>query len=226
MHFAGGVDPADVLFVLDHYNTGSIPTLLRRYGFKDVQGSGGNPSAKKVILPRIVPVLHPLLTQNFVNGLKFNHSIMDKVVLVSRAGGDGTKAMRLVNNQGDVEDLLQKKYGESFVVFRPAQSGIDEAIQLFQCARMVIGSHGGAMYHALWASREAKVVELIPVGGGGEYPMQGGTGSIPPFAHLAIYTNSYMNGQPFYRWYEVGGGINYDINIAKFAEWIDKIDLN
>jgi hypothetical protein len=204
MQFASGLDPSDVVFVLDGWNTDSIPDLLRRYGFKDVRSNNRAMTAKKVILPKIVPVLHPLLTQNFVDRLNLNHKVIDKVVLVSRTEADSTKRMRLVNNQGDLEKMLRQKYGDAFVVFHASGYGIREAIKLFETARLIIGSHGGAMYHALWADRTAKVIELMPLDGNGAYPTQGSLWNMPPFAHLAIYTNSLMNGQPFYRWYEIG----------------------
>jgi capsular polysaccharide biosynthesis protein len=69
--------------------------------------------------------------------------------------------------------MLKDTYGDHFRVFRAQQRGIEQAIELFERARLVIGSRGGALYHALWASRTAKVVELIPVGRNGEYAGQG-----------------------------------------------------
>jgi capsular polysaccharide biosynthesis protein len=225
MQFATGIDPSQVTFILDSWQTEAIPRLLRRYGFKDVKVRSDEVSAKTLILPKIVPVLHPALTQNFINRLALNHSVMDRVVLVSRKWGDASKPLRLINNQDAVEEMLKRRYGDDFRLFRASAGGIDGAIDLFQSAKLIIGSHGGAMYNALWANRQAKVVELMPVSRGGDYPGQGTVYNTPPFAHLAIYTNSFMNAQQFFRWYEARGAINFDVDIPRFEAWLDRIGV-
>jgi capsular polysaccharide biosynthesis protein len=226
MQFASGIDPSTVTFVLDGWSSDAIPHLLKRYGFKDVIDRAHPVSARQVILPHIVPVIHPLLTQGFIDRLALNHSVMDKVILVSRGSDDGTKQSRIVNNQGDLAKRLSETYGDKFVLFRAHGTSTADAVALFQQAAIVIGSHGGAMYHALWASRQALIVELMPIGGGGEYPWQGSLSSMPPFAHLAIYTNSMMNGQRFFRWYEIGVDINFNVNVDKFMLWLENISTS
>jgi hypothetical protein len=120
--------------------------------------------------------------------------------------------------------MLHQKYGERFVTFQAEQHEINATIKLFENARMIIGSHGGAMYNALWASRRSKVIELMPVRADGRYFRQRGYDTMPPFAHLAIYTNSVMNGQPFYRWYEATRSFNYNVNVRLFAAWLKAVE--
>jgi capsular polysaccharide biosynthesis protein len=98
-----------------------------------------------------------------------------------------------------------------------------QAIALFERAELVIGSHGGAMYNALWASRMAKVVEILPINDLGGYPDQGAPQSAPQWAHLAFHTNSMMNFQRYYRYYETSQHINYNMQVDKFMEWLKAV---
>jgi capsular polysaccharide biosynthesis protein len=223
MQFASGVDPHTVTFVLERWTTNAIPHLLERYGFRAVKARGGTISAKKIVLPKIVPVIHPLFTQNFLDRLQLDHSRQDKVILVSRTYSDQTKQKRLILNQKALEARLKIMFGRHFVVFHAGAKSINESIRIFERAKMVIGSHGGAMYNALWASQNAQIVEIMPVEYSGAYPEQYALAYMPPFAHLAIYTNSMMNRQKFYRWYEVGVEINYHVKIDRFVEWLEHI---
>jgi hypothetical protein len=225
MQFATDIDPSEVTFVLDTWNSDSIPYLLRRYGMKEVVRYERGISAHKIILPRIVPVIHTYLTQNFIDRLDLRHDRMSKVVLVSRTAQDGVKQSRIIDNQHALEEELRAQFGDAFVVLKTKEVSIENAIALVQQAVMVIGSHGGGMYHALWASRKAVVVELMPICQYGTYPMQGQVSRMPPFAHLAIYTNSMMNGQKFYRWYEVACEANYKVTVAELVKWLGRIDL-
>jgi hypothetical protein len=150
---------------------------------------------------------------------------MSKVILVSRSKADATKQSRMIVNQNDLVAALTEKFGERFELFRPSSHSIEAATELFEQAVLVIGSHGGGMYHALWAHRSAVGVEIMPVNGDGAYPEQGALSSMPPFAHLAIYTNSMMNGQRFYRWYQISRELNYRVNVSGFMNWLKGIDL-
>jgi hypothetical protein len=127
-------------------------------------------------------------------------------------------------NQNDLEERLSEIYGNEFVVFHAGLWKEEEEIELFQRAKLVIGAHGGAMYHAMWASENAKIVELMPVQENGKYPGMPGLEAPPPFAHLAIYTNAMMIGQRFYRWYEISGELNFRVRIEEFVEWLKGVE--
>ena len=218
-----GFDVSKVSFFLDGWRTEAIPALLKRLGFKEVLRfkKDLHISAETLLLPRICPVIHPILTHAFIDRLKFTDGKGDKVILISRTSGDGTKASRLVKNQGALAERLRQTYGDRFVLFRAKGTKLDDAIKLFSMASIVIGSHGGAMYNALWAPRSTKVIELVPSTTDGRYPGQGAFNSRKlPFAHLAIYTNCVMNGQDFFRYYEPGVPINFNITIDRFMNWM------
>jgi capsular polysaccharide biosynthesis protein len=210
---------------MDKWASESIPYYLTRHGFKSILSREQHICARTLILPRIVPVVHPLLTRNFLDHIGLIHTIQDRVVLVSRTEGDGTRDSRLILNQNDLERRLREIYGAQFAVFHAGPGKEEEAIALFQRARIVIGSHGGAMYHAMWASKRAKVVELMAVQEDGRYPGMPVLDGPPPFAHLAIYTNAMMIGQRFYRWYEFSQDDNFEVRIDEFVAWLARVDL-
>jgi hypothetical protein len=226
MEFATGLDPSQITFAMDKWASESIPYYLTRHGFKSILSREPRICARTLILPKIVPVLHPLLTRNFLDRLRLNHSVRDRVILVSRTVGDGTQDSRLVLNQATLEAKLREVYGTQFTVFHAGPDKEDQAIELFQRARIIIGSHGGAMYHAMWAGRSAKVVELVPVEETGLYPGMPDINGPPPFAHLAIYTNAMMIGQRFYRWYQPSSSLNFDVRIGEFLAWLAGVEAD
>jgi hypothetical protein len=226
MELATGFDPTNVTFVVQEQGEVCVSFLLARYGFKNVIARSvnfNNPiCANKLVLPEIVPVVHPILTQHFIDGLKLNHQIQDLIILVSRDWSDNSKAERIITNQNALAAELGKLYGKNFTVFR---SGIptNEAIAVFERARLIIGSHGGALYNALWASRECKVVEILPLRRDGGYPDQGPPEGELTFAHLAFHTNSMMNFQRYYRYYEWAFLMNYPLNLSRFMPWLGEV---
>jgi hypothetical protein len=226
MELATGFDPANVTFVGEDPLQPCIPYLLSRYGFKESTTLHSTfdraVCAKNVVLPEVVPVVHPILTQHFIDGLKLDHKIQELVILVSRTFGEDSKPERIITNQDALEGELRKLYGENFTVFRSGMSTA-EAIEVFQRARLVIGSHGGAMYNALWASRECKVVEILPLREDGGYPDQGPPDGRLTFAHLAFHTNAMMNFQRYYRYYEWANDMNYNLDLPRFIPWLQDV---
>jgi hypothetical protein len=128
----------------------------------------------------------------------------------------------MIHNQGDLEAALRKAYGDRFAVFKSGVS-TSEAIRMFADADVVIGSHGGAMYNMLWASRNARVVEIMPLMSNGAYPDQGHPNSLPTFAHLAFWTLANMNFQRYYRYYQDSTDMNYFLDIPAFMSWLKKV---
>jgi capsular polysaccharide biosynthesis protein len=228
MEMATGIDPATVTFVVDPWDSEHIPYLLHRYGFKNVMTrtelSTEEFSAARIVLAQAVPIVHPSYFHRFLDRLKFNFSSegADKVVLVSRAAYDHVEQTRVIANQHDLEMALKERYGGRFEVFKGGTS-IHRAISVFQNAAIVIGSHGEAMYNTLWASRNCRIVEILPVRKDGGYPDQGKPTEPPKFEHLSFYTMSMMNFQRFYRYYSPSRTINYEINVPKFMRWVGKV---
>jgi capsular polysaccharide biosynthesis protein len=61
------------------------------------------------------------------------------------------------------------------------------AIHWFERAEVVLGSHGGALYNALWANRDCKVVEILPVLSSGAYLGQQTTDGSPISRSTAFF---------------------------------------
>jgi hypothetical protein len=227
MEMATGIDPSEVTFVINAWQSEVIPFLLRRQGFKAAiawqRSSDQEISAKRIVLAQVVPVVHPIFIHRFLDRLQLNHSVQDRIVLVSRVAADGCKGERVMKNQRDLEAALAARFGDQFAVFRPLVMGIAQAVALFQRAALVIGSHGGAMYNALWASRNCKIVEILPLRDNGAYPDQTEPNRPGMFAHLAFHTTSMMNFQRYYRYYSMSATINYDIDVGKFMKWLEKV---
>jgi hypothetical protein len=181
-------------------------------------------SAKTLILAQIVPRLHPLFTRHFIDRMRFSYSALDRVVFVSRNSNthNGNQA-RIIMNEDDLVEELKKVYGSQFVVFDPATTPYEEAFDVFARARAVIGSHGGGLSNTLWASRKAPLIEIMPVQADGVYPEQGGANGFPSYCHLAFHTIATMNGHPYFRYYQMNDGLNYDVQIPEFVAWLQTV---
>jgi hypothetical protein len=228
MELATGIDPSRVTFIIENWLSDSIPNLLRRYGYTHIIKRGtvmGNISARVIVLAEIVPVVHPVLIQRFLDRIHLNHKAQtDKIVLVSRQGSSSSKPTRLILNQDHLERSLRQKFGSRVELFR-SDTKFDTAVEQFERAAVVIGSHGGAMYNALWASRACQIVEILPLLKGGGYPDQGDPTAELQFAHLAFHTISMMNYQRYYRYYTFAGDINYNVDIPHFLNWLQQFVL-
>ena len=222
MLLATGYKPQDVTIVMPKINTPTINDILKRWGFKDIKKSY-SVSAKKLVLPEAVPVIHPKFYEVFKKAMNFDYSNADKIVFISRARLDTKKNERIILNQEDLVNALQEKYGDKFVLFKPGAS-FHNSFSLFEKAKIVIGSHGGAMYNSLFSSPNTKILEIIPVTSRGLYLGQASGKAIPRFAHLAMYTNAQLLGQPFYRYYQVQeGSTNMRIDVEDFLNFVEKV---
>lgn len=222
MLFACQLHPSNITIRMSSCLSGTISNTLKWVGFKNVIFSGERFSATTLILPEIVPVIHPLYHQNFRNYLKINFSEFNKIIFISRKPSDNCKNMRIINNQDEICDALLKKYGKNFVIFRANSYSFEQTVELFSKASIIIGAHGGAMYNQMFSPSNTSVVEIMPIMPHGLYVGQSSRFTKPPFAHLAIHTNCLMLGQKFFRYYQPTtlSGSNMVINVVDFLEWI------
>ena len=222
MLLATGYDPRNVTFVFTEWHTSSIPDILKRWGFTVVKSN--EVSAKILVLPEIVPVIHQKFYEVFHDDMNLNHTNSDKIILVSRKSGDTGKNERLILNQDALFDAMKELYGDRAVLFNPSKLSIQESIALFEKAQVVVGSHGGAMYNSMFSSHETKIIEIMPSEPSGLYYQQDSGEKPPSIAHLAMYTNAQLLGQPFYRYYHVSpGSTNMRLNINDVIDFIDGV---
>lgn len=224
MLFASQLQPSDVTIRLIACKSDSILRTLKLFGFKNIVISKANFSATTLIMPEIVPIIHPLYHQSFRNRLNFNFSEYNKIIFVSRKLSDKCKNSRIINNQDELCEAMSKMFGNNFVVFKPKEFSFEETIELFGKASVIIGSHGGAMYNQMFSPSNTSVVEILPVMDNGLYVGQRSKDSLPPFAHLAIHTNCMMLGQKFFRYYQPTTlkKSNMVINVEDFLEWFTR----
>jgi capsular polysaccharide biosynthesis protein len=147
--------------------------------------------------------------------------VQDKIIMLSRDWQDHTTHKRIIDNQKELADALREKYGAKFELFRPGRASTEMVIRLLERAEVVLGSHGGALYNALWASRECKVVEISPLLLNGAYPDHLRADRPLVFAHLAFHTVAMMNFQSFYRYYHHTQAMNYVLDIPTFLHWFN-----
>ena len=222
MLLATGYKPKDVVIVMPAMSTETIQKVLKRWGFKDVR-RGSTVSAKKLVLPEIVPVIHPKFYEVFRQAMNFDHYGADKIVFVSRKLSKASKKERIILNQDIIIKELTKKYGKKVVLYKPTNSFTD-SYKIFEKAKVIIGSHGGGMYNAFYAPPHAKIVEIMPITSSGLYYKQLKPTNRPPFAHLAIYTNSQLLGQSFYRFYQISDiSTNMVVDVDKFMHFIKQV---
>lgn len=225
MLFASQLKPSDVTIRLSGCNSHTITNTLKMSGFKNIIISSRSFTASTLILPEIVPVIHPLYHRNFRKYLNLNFTDFNKIIFISRTQTDGCKNQRIIQNQDKLCDAMFKKYGDNFVLFKAKNNNNENTVGLFSKAAAIIGAHGGAMYNQMFSPTNASIIEIMPIGEDGLYVGQASRNSMPPFAHLAIHTNAVMLGQKFYRYYQptsLSAG-NMVIDPGDFLKWFSHI---
>lgn len=222
MHLATKFDPAKTVICLMGWDTELIPYLLTRYGFYDIILFDGEISAKKLIIPAVHPFVHPIFTEDFISQIHLDHSMpADLIILVSRTIEDGVKATRQILNQKELEDEMHSVFGDNFVVFHPLKTGHEETIELFQRAAVIVGSHGGGLYHSFWARKGTALVEIMPETPDGRYHGQANYSDGTVISHRCFHTNARCLGQKFFRYVVYSKEENYHINVTDFMEWLE-----
>ena len=89
----------------------------------------------------------------------------EKVILIKRTRGN-SNGKRLINNYEAIKTHLKSKFGENFVTYDSTQHTLETSMELFQNARIIVGSHGGGMYNLLFAPSNTKVIEYMPTRNG------------------------------------------------------------
>lgn len=89
----------------------------------------------------------------------------EKVILIKRTRGN-SNGKRLINNYEAIKTHLKSKFGENFVTYDSTQHTLETSMELFQDARIIVGSHGGGMYNLVFAPSNTKVIEYMPTRNG------------------------------------------------------------
>lgn len=126
----------------------------------------------------------------------------DKVVWISRLGAKKNDIFaRQCKNEETVVQYL-RQHTHNFVMYNPSKltlSSLEDVVDLFGDACAIVGLHGGGMYNQFFANDKTTVVELFPVNKRGLIHGQQTQNSIPKQAHRAIWHNSNLLKQPYWR---------------------------
>jgi capsular polysaccharide biosynthesis protein len=204
----------------------NVAELWRRIGFKTVVESSPNRkySAEVLVMVESAPKVHPHYFEKLRELIDLPKRNRTKIVWIVRKKENSYYAQRLMANQGDVIEALAVRFGrERLVVFDHHKYGLNETIELFASAKAIIGAHGGGMYNQFFASKMCTIVEIMPVRPNGLYPDQVMAGDVPSFSHMAVWSNSLLIGQEFWRYYAMASGNEFRLNITSFMRFLAQI---
>lgn len=223
--FATGYDPTNVTVATAACN-GVTLAVVDRIGFKMQQKcmrNGHVVSATNLIVIPSMRVLHPLYYEWYYSRMKLPDMKKDKIVIIPRGGGSGGGNARIIHNVRDIKTPLAAIHGDQNVVIHSGSKSLNDLINLFSTAKVIVGPHGGAFYNQFLAGRNTDVIEMIPQLRSGKYPKQNHWDRLIPFAHLSMYSNTLLLGQRFWRYITMDVDINYNIDIDDFMNWSKQI---
>jgi hypothetical protein len=218
-----GHSPQDFDVVVETSNLfPNVPILWKRLGFKRVISAKNGPySAKTLVIVESAPRVHPHYFSHLRDLLQLSKPNPTKVIVASRRPGNIYYAQRVILNEPAVIEVLEEVFGaENVLVFDHRDYNLRETIDLFANARLIVGSHGGSLYNQFFAPKTAAVLEIMPVQKDGRYFGQRSVRDEPPFSHLAVWSNTLLIGQEFWRYYEVCVDAHYRVNVNKFRRFV------
>jgi hypothetical protein len=205
----------------------NVPKLWERIGFPEVipARSFTYGKGKLVAMVESAPRIHPHFFDKLRSLLKLplHSNPPEKIIWVSRGPSNSYYSQRFILNEADVVARLEEEFGESFVVFSHILFSLNETIELFSDAKCIIGSHGGGLYNQFFSPKETVIVEIMPVKRNGLYADQKNARDVPTFSHMAVWSNSLLIGQKFWRYYEFSDSGNYNVRIGKLLAFLKGI---
>lgn len=224
-----GEDPEMIPVVVDlseHFK--NVPKLWQRLGFSRIIYA--EPAVKREVNSKVVtmiescPRVHPHFFMRLREMLKLPVRKPTKIIWISRKLTNSYFPERFIWNEDEIVHKLKLMFGRrNVVVYDHANYTLDETIELFASAKCILGSHGGGMYNQFFAPKEAVIVEILPIKSNGMYHDQTSFYDVPTFSHMAVWSNSLLIGQKFWRYYEITGAANFYVKIDKFMQFLSKI---
>ena len=206
-----------------------VERLWRRLGFSKIirvppDGYRSIHSAETLIIVESCPMVHPQLFSKLRNGLKPRSARRDTIVWLSRKRTHCFYPQRFISNEDDVVSMLQRVFTrERVVVYDHKRFSFSETLELFSRAKAMIGAHGGAFYNQFYAPRQTVIVEILPVTRHGLYPDQPSAERTPSFSHMAVWSNSLLLGQPFWRFYAIAHRESFEVNVSSLENLLRTI---
>lgn len=217
---AMGLQPKDVSIVIDEsYLFPNVPLLWKRIGFKKIIYARYDKfyDAKNLVYVESAPKVHPYYFSHLRKLLKIPNNPPKKIIYISRKLTNSYYNQRFILNEPKLIEMLQSICGHrNLIVFDHHNYTLDETIELFSTAKAIIGAHGGGLYNQFFAPKTAVIIEIMPIKPNGLYPDQKSKYDTPSFSHMAVWSNSLLIGQPFYRFYQITYLSNFFINLTEF----------
>lgn len=222
-----GLSLNDIKIVVDTSQLFSnVPKLWERMGFNEVIQSQVNKkyNAENLVYVESTPRVHPYYFQHLRKLLKIHPGKPKKIIFISRKMTNSYYNQRFILNEDQLIKMIIQIYGKNnVVVFDHHNYTLDETIKLFAEAKAIIGAHGGGMYNQFFAPKSCVIVEIMPIKPNGLYPDQTSKDEIPSFSHMAVWSNSLLIGQTFYRYYQITYISNFLVDLKKFDKFLSRI---
>jgi hypothetical protein len=219
-----GRDPSNLTVIADLAPPAfpNVPQLWNRIGFAEVFGSENRLySAGLLGMIESTPRVHPHFFTKLRDLMRLPERAPTKIIWISRKRANSYYQQRFIDNQDDVVKQLTRLYGAKRVVlFDHRRYTLNETIELFASAKAIIGAHGGGLYNQFFAPKECVIVEVMPVKKNGLYAEQRNAHEEPSFSHMAVWSNSLLIGQEFWRYYVVTSAPSFSINITDFTAFL------
>lgn len=203
-----------------------VDTLWERLPFDRIikTSQGSILSADQLIYIESCPMVHPVFFKDLREMLNIPENDVEYVIYCQRKKTTSYYNQRFILNEEAVHKMLKKMYGSKLITFDHKRYNLEQTIELFSKAKLIIGPHGGALYNQFYANTKTVVVEIMPVKSNGLYPDQSSFKEVPSFAHMSIWSNTQLIGQKFYRYYSVTDTSNFKINITDFRQFLRKVN--
>jgi len=144
-----------------------VNKLIRKLGItNDIleYSSSKSYTAEELFLICKTPPVHPDLwekSRNIFNIDKNKNG--SKIIWIDRNGQNSRNGGRLILNQKEITDELSRMYPDNFVMYDSHDYTLDETIELFNDAAVIMGAHGGGLYNLIFAPSNTLVIEFMPV---------------------------------------------------------------
>ena len=175
----------------------NVISMIRAVGIRPQQivfYEPGGYHADHMIFTCIAPPIHPSLWQLARRKLRAPEvlpvpSDQAHVVLLTRA--KSYNGGRNIANVDAVKSYLRHRYKRKFILFKGGYS-LEESIEIFGKAKVLIGVHGGAFYNMNFSPSNINIIEVMPTDK---------NGNIEPstVAHKIIWQMADMLGQAYTR---------------------------
>ncbi|XP_067667835.1 uncharacterized protein [Haliotis asinina] len=145
-----------------------IMSILDRMGIPEKQiiwYNGGTYTADFMVAACIAPPIHPVLWKSAraLIGVAENRPIPpDKALVILLTRAYSHNGGRKILNFREVVDVLERRYSKDRVLVFKGGYSLNESMDLFGKAYLIIGVHGGALYNLYFARSTTKILEIMP----------------------------------------------------------------